>query len=99
MKLRTKQKTLLFLIFFAHITLLDFAFIGGAGNIVLLWQQSLELRTISVHLSIAVVSVLGFILFTRAYRYIDLSKPTPMARLFSVLSVIGMIGFGLTLMK
>ena len=71
MLFKTKQKFLLFLILFAHVTLLDFAFIGRDGNIVFLWQQSLELKTISVHLLIASTAWLCFIGFNKLRHCMD----------------------------
>ena len=97
MKLRTKQKTLLFLILFAHVTLLDFAFISGKGKIVFLWQQSLELKTLLTHLLITIVALISFIGFNQLYQYLQIRKSNIVVKSATFVSVLLMFGYGITM--
>ena len=54
---------LLFIVLFAHVSILDLFFVGYHGP-VFLWEENLSLRTVAVHLTTALIAVICFGLFS-----------------------------------
>lgn len=63
MSFRTKYPIiLLFIALFAHVSIMDLFFVSYSGP-VFLWDDNLQLKTIVVHLLIALISALSYKLF------------------------------------
>lgn len=58
------KMTLLFLVLWAHVSLLNLFFVNYSGP-VFLWQENSEPKTIQVHLLIAFVTTLFFLAVTK----------------------------------
>ncbi len=67
MILLKRRTTLLFLIIWAHVTLLDLFYVGNKGP-VFLWAQNIQPKTLLTHFFIALLSLLFYIAIVKVRR-------------------------------
>lgn len=65
--------TLLFLIFWAHVSLLNLFFVNYSGP-VFLWEENSQLLTLQVHFFIAALATFFYILVTNIRKFSHASK-------------------------
>ena len=67
------QTKLLFLVIWAHVTILNLFYVTYTGPI-FFWQQSLQIKTLIIHVMVACLTLLCYVFLTRIGKYFGFSK-------------------------
>jgi hypothetical protein len=89
--------TLLFLTFWAHVSLLNLFFVNYNGP-VFLWDENSQLLTLQVHFSIAALATLFYIVITKIRQFSHVSKFKVGEKIWLSCSLVLLLSISLVLM-
>lgn len=77
--IKRHQAKLLLLVLWAHVTILNLFYVTYQGPI-FFWQQSLQAKTLIIHVTIACLTLLGYVVLSHICKYFAYNKSSQLPK-------------------